>query len=285
MNRPGPNGLPPCQFCREGSPLPFDFTMAFQPIVNFKTRSVYAYESLVRGVDGAGAGTILSQVNAENRYRFDQACRVKSIELAAKLGVQCFVSINFLPNAVYQAATCIRATLEAVRIHNFPTDHIIFEITENEQVVDKEHLKSIMREYRRQGFRTAIDDFGAGYSGLHLLADFQPDIIKLDMMLLRGIDHDTVRQAIVNGILGVCSALKIEVIAEGVETVGELAWLHAAGIDLFQGYLLARPALESLPQINWPELPNSLPDEGFSVSQISDFKLTSTQTYSNPRVA
>jgi len=166
----------------------------------------------------------------------------------------CFVSINFLPNAVYQAATCIRATLEAARQHGFPTSRLIFEITENEELVDKDHLKSIIREYRRQGFKTAIDDFGAGYAGLNLLAEFQPDIIKLDMALVRGIDTDPVRQAIVRGILGVCVALGIEVIAEGVETQAEFALLHGMGIGLFQGYLFARPAFEALPEVTWPEM-------------------------------
>lgn len=228
--------------------------MAFQPIVDMRTRSVFAYEALVRGTAGEPAGAILSQVNPDNRYVFDQTCRRTAVGLAARLQMPCFVSINFLPNAVYQAATCIRATLEAARQHGFPTSRLIFEITENEELVDKDHLKSIIREYRRQGFKTAIDDFGAGYAGLNLLAEFQPDIIKLDMALVRDIDTDPVRQAIVRGILGVCVALGIEVIAEGVETQAEFALLHGMGIGLFQGYLFARPAFEALPEVTWPEM-------------------------------
>lgn len=227
--------------------------MAFQPIVNMRERTVFAYESLVRGLDGSGAGALLAQVNDTNRYSFDQACRIKSVTLAAQLGVSCFLSINFMPNAVYQASTCIRATLEAARINNFPTERIIFEVTENEELVDKEHLKSIMAEYHRHGFQTAIDDFGAGYSGLHLLAEFQPDILKLDMALLRGIDRDKVKQAIVQGIVGVAQALCLQVIAEGIETTGELKYLQSIGIDLFQGYLFARPAVEALPTVRWPD--------------------------------
>lgn len=242
----------PCRACRDGKALDFDFSMAFQPIVDLRERRLFAYEALVRGTDGSGAATILQRVDGDNRYAFDQACRVKAVELAASLGIPCHVSINFLPNAVYQAATCIRATLEAAQRFGFPTERIVFEITENEELVDKEHLKSIIREYRRQGFKTAIDDFGAGYSGLNLLAEFQPDIIKLDMALVRGVDADPVRRAIVQGIVGVCRALNIEVIAEGVETPGELRELQALGIHLFQGYLLARPGFECLPAVEWP---------------------------------
>lgn len=245
--------LPPCRACQPGEELPFSITMAFQPIIDVRNREIYAYEALVRGTGGEPAGAILAQVNPDNRYVFDQTCRRTAVGLAARLKMPCFVSINFLPNAVYQAATCIRATLEAAREHGFPTSQLIFEITENEELVDKEHLKSIIREYKRQGFKTAIDDFGAGYSGLNLLAEFQPDIIKLDMALVRAIDTDPVRQAIVRGILGVCAALGIETIAEGVETIAEFEILRGMDVGLFQGYLFAKPGFEVLPEVTWPD--------------------------------
>lgn len=244
--------IPPCSACRDQAPLPFEFSMAFQPIVDLRDRSVFAYEALVRGIDGANAPDILARIHEGNRYVFDQSCRVKAVELAARLDIPCRVSINFLPNAVYKAATCIRATLEAARRFNFPVERLIFEITEKEELVEKKHLKSIVREYQRQGFMTAFDDFGAGYSNLNLLAEFQPDIIKLDMALVHRIDQDPVRQAIVRGTLGVCRALDIQVIAEGVETSAELQVLASMDIHLFQGFLFARPVFEQLPQVHWP---------------------------------
>ena len=246
-----PRTLPSCRHCRDGDPLPFDFTMAFQPIVDAGTRQVFAYEALVRGVDGSGAQTILGQVTPANRYAFDQACRVKAVQLAARLGMPCSVSINFLPNAVYHPAACIRATLEAAYTAGFPTDRLIFEVTENESSLDKQHLRNILHEYRKQGFKTAIDDFGAGYSGLGLLAEFQPDIIKIDMELIRGIHLDEARQAIVEGIVGICRRLGIQVIAEGIEVFEEYSTLLALGISLFQGFLFARPQLEALPEPRW----------------------------------
>ena len=242
-----------CSNCRDGRKLPFEFSMAFQPIVDASTKRIFAYESLVRGTDGSGAAGILEKVSQDNRYAFDQACRVKAVELAARLAVPCYLSINFLPNAVYQASTCIRTTLEAAKRFDFPTSRIIFEITENEQVVEKQHLKDILLEYKRQGFQTAIDDFGAGYSGLGLLAEFQPDFIKLDMQLIRNIHEDKARTAITEGILGVCKALEIQVVAEGVETPDEFARLRSLGVSLFQGYLFARPSFEALPAVDWPD--------------------------------
>lgn len=242
----------PCQHCQQNEALDFAFTMAFQPIVDIERREVFAYEALVRGMQGEGAGQVLARVDDANRYHFDQACRILAVEWAARLGVTCYVSINFLPNAVYQPATCIRATLAAAKRHAFPTDQLIFEVAEQEQVRDRQHLQSIFTEYKRQGFLTAIDDFGAGYAGLSLLAEFQPDLVKLDLGLIRGIHQDRVKQAIVHGNVGVCRELGITVIAEGVETREELEWLRQCGIRHFQGFLFARPAIEALPEIHWP---------------------------------
>jgi EAL domain-containing protein (putative c-di-GMP-specific phosphodiesterase class I) len=110
----------------------------------------------------------------------------------------------------------------------------------------------VIRECRKQGLRIAIDDFGAGYSGLNLLAEFQPGIIKLDRQLMQAIDGSRPRQAIVRGVLSVCRDLDILPVAEGVETEAEFRTLRAMGIDLFQGYLFARPAFEALPEPVFP---------------------------------
>lgn len=239
-----------CSACCEGQALNFPISMAFHPICDLQNRRVFAHEALVRGPQGEPAGSLLQQVDADNRYAFDQACRVKAVEWGARLNLPGLLSINFMPNAVYQAETCIRATLEAAARFGFPLERIIFEVTEQEQVLDIEHLLQILYAYRKQGFKTAIDDFGSGYAGLNLLADFQPDLLKLDMELIRGIDQDSVRQVLVDGTLQMCRRLGVDVIAEGVETREELAVLKDMGIQLFQGYLLARPGFESLPEVN-----------------------------------
>lgn len=240
-----------CAVCNE-NPLGFDFTFAFQPIVNIRDQSIFAYESLVRGTNGEGAATVLAQVNDDNRYRFDQECRIRSIFLAQRLGMTARISINFLPNAVYQPELCIRTTIAAAEAANFPLDKIIFEVTEGEQIVEPEKLLSIFRYYRDRGFSTAIDDFGAGYAGLSLLADFQPHLIKIDIKLVRDIHVSPVKQAIVKGILLTTSLLGVQVIAEGVESVEEARWFSDHGINLMQGYYFAKPGFECLPEVtNW----------------------------------
>jgi len=235
-----------CADCLSSPELNFEFTMAFQPIVDLKNGTIFAQEALVRGLNNEPAGSILGQITDESRYRFDQACRVRAIQLAAELRIQSILSINFLPNAVYQPELCIRTTIETAKNCNFPLNRIIFELTEVEQVKDYAHVRSIIEHYQSLGFKTALDDFGAGYSGLNFLADFQPDFIKLDMALIRNIDKDKGRQAIVRGIIQVCRDLAIEPIAEGIETVEELAVLKQFDIHLFQGYYFAKPSFRAV---------------------------------------
>jgi EAL domain-containing protein (putative c-di-GMP-specific phosphodiesterase class I) len=238
-----------CGNCLEGAGLDIDFSFAFQPIVDTETRRVFSFEALVRGLGNEPAHTVLDQLTDRTRYRFDQSCRVKIVRMAAQLGLPVNVNINFYPNAVYKPELCIRTTLAAAQEYGFPTERIIFEVTEGEEVEDHAHLLRIIEAYRKLGFRTAIDDFGAGYAGLNLLSEFQPDYIKLDMKLVRGIDANRPRQAIVRGIIQVCDELSIQIIAEGVETREEYHWLKDAGITLYQGYHFARPGFETLPVV------------------------------------
>jgi diguanylate cyclase (GGDEF)-like protein len=250
------NHLPDrCGACIEGISKPFPFSMAFQPIVDVRTRRVFAYEALVRGPGNEGALSVLEKVTARNRYAFDQSCRITAIRLATQLGLHetgACLSINFIPGAMYEPRNCIRATLSAARKYRFPLDRLIFEVTEGEEVHDKEKLREIFAVYAEQGFQTAIDDFGAGYSGLSLLTEFQPRIVKLDMLLIRDIDRNPVRLAIVRGVLSMCRELGILVIAEGVESVAEYRVLEGLGVALFQGFLFARPAFEELPAVHFP---------------------------------
>ena len=242
-------GTTGCEGCRntDADAFSIPFTMAFQPIVDVPAGKIWGYEALVRGVAGQGAYEVLSQVNDQNRYAFDQACRVKAIELAAsRIGsTDAMLSINFMPNAVYEPRACIRATLAAASRTQFDPKRLMFEFTENERMADVDHVSHIVSEYRKMGFTTALDDFGAGYAGLSLLSKFQTDLIKLDMELLRGIEESRVKQAIVRGLAGIAAELNIVLLAEGVETAAELAVLKGLGIRLFQGYYFAKPKVES----------------------------------------
>ncbi len=244
-----------CNACKDGLQAPFPFTMAFQPIVDVKTGKPFAYEALVRGPNGESAGSILAAVNESNRYSFDQQCRVKAITLAAQLGLAeqgAMLSINFLPGAVYNPSACIQLTLKTARSVGFPLERLIFEITEGEEVVDRSHLRGIVEEYRRRGFKVALDDFGAGYCGMNLLADLPCEIVKLDMELTRDLHLRPAAKMIVRSMAKLSVEMGTLLIAEGIENILEYEAVRACGIHLMQGYFFAKPALEALPVCRLP---------------------------------
>ena len=241
-----------CPSCDCRKHLGFGIKMAFQPIVDISRKSVFAHEALVRGENGEGAGRILGQVTEDNKYTFDQTCRVKAIETASRIQLPGSLSINFMPNAIYEPETCLATTLSTARKTGFDRNKIIFEVTEQEQVVSQEFLVEVFEAYRKEGFRTAIDDFGAGYAGLNLLADFQPDILKIDMKLIRDINHNKVKQTLVRSIQQISEELGIQLIAEGIETEDEYKYLRDSGITLMQGYFFQKPMLEAFQDINFP---------------------------------
>ena len=156
------------------------------------------------------------------------------------------LSINFLPNAVYNPETCIRATIEAADLYGFDIHKIMFEMTEGEQIVDRAKLMRIFESYAKRGFITAIDDFGSGFADLSWLEALRPQVLKLDMTLIRDIDLDKEKQLAVDEILRICLELNTRVLAEGIETEAELNYLAGIGIEYFQGYYFAKPQLEYL---------------------------------------
>lgn len=226
--------------------LPFDFTMAFQPIIDLDSARTTTFEALVRGPGGESAWSVLSQVTDQLMYRFDQACRVRAIEMASALQMQERLSINFLPNAVYEPEACIQATLEVSQRVGWPTNKLVFEFTETERVTDQAHLKHIIDSYRSMGFTTALDDFGNGYANLNLLTQLEPDKLKIDRELVMGCDQDRRRQALLRAVRGLAAEMNLELIAEGVETREEALWLARSGILRQQGFFYARPAVASL---------------------------------------
>jgi EAL domain-containing protein (putative c-di-GMP-specific phosphodiesterase class I) len=229
------------------------FSFAFQPIFDTNSGEVFSYEALIRGLDNEPAYQVLRRVSVDRLFEFDQNVRVEAIGLAARLGIACDLNLNFLPQDLEFSPRSILTTLEAANRVNIPVKRLVLEVLEGEIIHNHSQFTHLINEYRRLGLKVAIDDFGAGYSGLNLLVDFQPDQIKLDMQLIRDIERHGPRQAIVRAIVEICSDLGIDVIAEGVETEAEYAWLMEHGVHLYQGYLFAKPAFQSLPPVRYPE--------------------------------
>ncbi|MDG3004582.1 EAL domain-containing protein [Paludisphaera mucosa] len=221
----------------------------FQPVVAAADGTVWGYECLMRGRTPQGelvpAGQMIAWSRQENlTFLLDRMCRETHLRNAAVhlAGSDVNLLINFLPTAIYDPVSCLATTVAVAKMGGIVPERIIFEVVETEKVADLNHLRSILDLYRRLGFRSALDDLGSGYSGLAMLADLDPDLIKIDRQLIAGAVKSPIHR-------GICAALarlgrdhgKL-VLAEGVETVEEKAMLGDMGVDLFQGYLFGRPA-------------------------------------------
>jgi EAL domain-containing protein (putative c-di-GMP-specific phosphodiesterase class I) len=233
----------------ESGDMGFNFSFAFQPIVDVRNREIISFEALVRGPHGESSASVFAQVPKNEILKFDKICRQKAIHLASRLKIPNRLNLNMSAESIYEVDLSIMATFQASKQSGFPAENIIFEVLESECLTEKRNLVQYLQLIQEFGFATAIDDFGAGYSGLRLLAEYQPYYIKLDRHLIGNIHQDYVRQRIFSGIRKICDSLSIQIVAEGVESAGEYQWLHEAGIIIFQGYYFARPAFEALPDV------------------------------------
>ncbi len=233
-----------CAKCSNLFDIPFTF--AFQPIFNVKDGTVFAHEALVRGMNEESAYNVLSLVNPNNVHAFDQSCRKAAVTHFNEIEKGGYLSINFLPRAVYDPKVCIESTLKTCEKYQFPYERLIFEISEVEKTDSIDHLVSIINEYKSLGFKVAIDDFGSGYSNLDLLVNSDVDYLKIDMEIIKDCDKNPKKQLVLKHLVEICDDLNIEVIAEGVETESELNYLVSLGIYYIQGYLLSRPIFENV---------------------------------------
>lgn len=229
--------------------LGVEFSFAFQPIVNVCSREINSFEALIRGPQGESAESVLAKMMGKDRKEFYNAHSYKVMELANRLNLSQQMNINISANDLYHVDLSIIGSFISSRYHAISVENIIFEITESEDFTGKDVLFKRLRLLQNFGFKTAIDDFGVGYSGLKLLVEYQPNFIKLDRRLISNIHVDRVKQSIFLGIQQMCQHLSIEIVAEGVESKGEYIWLKKAGVELFQGYYFAKPAFESLPKV------------------------------------
>jgi len=212
------------------------FKTVFEPIVNLRTGKVFAHEALTRGINGASVGYLFDVLAGARLYQFDHLCRTRAMKEISQRHMEGKLSLNVMPGAIDHPRYGLHATFEVIKELGIAPDRLIFELSERECLDALGN--SDLAEYRSQGALFAIDDFGTGHAGLQSLLGFQPDIIKLDISLIRDIDKDSVRQTLLKGILSFCAEMNIHIIAEGVETPAEREVLFSLGVDLIQGFIL-----------------------------------------------
>ncbi|MDB5324720.1 MAG: yjcC 1, partial [Phycisphaerales bacterium] len=150
--------------------------------------------------------------------------------------------INFMPTAIYKPEFCLQTTMAAAKQADIDPSRIIFEVVEQYEVPDRDHLANILNYYRDHGYRVALDDLGSGYAGLSLLADLDPDLIKIDRELVSRSVKSPTHRAIVDALVRIGRDTDKTVLAEGVETADEMRLMTHLGVDLLQGFYLGKPA-------------------------------------------
>jgi EAL domain-containing protein (putative c-di-GMP-specific phosphodiesterase class I) len=212
----------------------------YQPIVSLNGQRPFAYEALCRPThpDIRNIGELLESANQSGRV-VELGSMLCDVALAPMdlLSGELSMFLNIQPQELYGSALFAANSALHAAAHR-----VVLEITETEEITDFESARAQLRKLRELGFRIALDDFGAGYQGLSSLAMLEPDFVKLDKGIVRGITLDSRAGRLTRNMRDFCEDEGIVMIAEGVETQGEFEALHGMGIELMQGFLFAKPA-------------------------------------------
>jgi EAL domain-containing protein (putative c-di-GMP-specific phosphodiesterase class I)/ActR/RegA family two-component response regulator len=223
--------------------------LAFQPIVSLSERRVFAFEALMRSRATAlpHPGAILLAAERLDRLPdLGRAIRALAALAAKNLPEGSLLFLNLHPADLQDPALYERdQPLTAY------ADRVVLEVTERAALDEVHNLRERAAQLRQLGYRLAVDDLGAGYAGLATFASLDPEVVKIDMSLIRDIQISRTKRSLVASLVGVCRDLGMKVIAEGVETSTERDVLTELGCELLQGYLFARPAAE-FPPVAFP---------------------------------
>jgi len=219
----------------------------FQPIVDLTSGAPLGYEVLSRGLGPVQAPAgLFSRARAEGvTWELEWACWTAAVQRIASLPAEDRTApffFNVGPDVLSDPRFRDGSPLELLARHGLSPRQIVLELTETSVISDSEHLRRLALEFREHGFGLAVDDFGAGHSGLVTLVHCTPDFIKLDQALVRDIHRHPYRQQLLKSLVAFASGVDTVLIAEGVESWNELTVLLRLGIRYAQGFLVARPA-------------------------------------------
>lgn len=217
----------------------------FQPIVSLHDGTVYGYEALSRGPLNSplhNPETLFKCAQHHDKlWELEFLCRLKAFEAASEMTMEFRIFLNVNPNIMEDIKFRKGFTKEYLEKFSIDPKRIVFEITENEAISNVSDFIKTIDNYKEQDYRIAIDDAGAGYSGLNLISDIHPNFIKLDMKLVRDIDKDVTKQSLIRSLHDFACFTDTALIAEGIETREELQMLIEIGVRYGQGFYLQRP--------------------------------------------
>jgi EAL domain-containing protein (putative c-di-GMP-specific phosphodiesterase class I) len=220
--------------------------IAYQPIVSWSRRATFAYEALVRNEEPTLRSPPDLFEAAERLGRLQDLGRIVRDRVAHTLDTQPIAALLFINLHAMELDDDSLITADAPLSRH--AARVVLEVTERAPLEKIRDVTARVAQLRSLGYRIAVDDLGAGYAGLTSFAHLEPEVVKVDMSLIRGIDSSAMKQKLLGSIVGLCRDLGIEMIAEGIETPEERDALVRLGGDLCQGYLFARPDKP------WPEI-------------------------------
>ncbi|WP_457946246.1 diguanylate phosphodiesterase [Enterobacter mori] len=234
-----------------------DCSFAFQPIVDPFMQQIVSWEALIRTPVGDSPAAYFQTLARDALYEADLKSKQVALSMASALGLHTqTLSLNLLPMTLVNVPNAVDFLLTVIEANGFVPEQIVVEFTESEAISRFDEFTHSVRQLKSAGISVTIDHFGAGFAGLQLLAQFQPDRIKINRDLIANVHKSGPRQAIVQAIIKCCASLEIQFCAVGVELAEEWMWLESAGISQFQGHLFASPRLGGIPAVAWPEKKN-----------------------------
>lgn len=234
-----------------------DCSFAFQPIVDPFMQQIVSWEALIRTPAGDSPAVYFQTLPRDALYEADLKSKQVALSMASALGLHTqTLSLNLLPMTLVNVPNAVDFLLTVIEANGFVPEQIVVEFTESEAISRFDEFTHSVRQLKSAGISVTIDHFGAGFAGLQLLAQFQPDRIKINRDLIANVHKSGPRQAIVQAIIKCCASLEIQFCAVGVELAEEWMWLESAGISQFQGHLFASPRLGGIPAVSWPEKKN-----------------------------
>lgn len=252
-------------------------TTLYQPIVNLKNGEVIGYEALSRGP--LNSPLFFPDKLFETAKDFDliwdleQLCRMKALENSYGLDKNKYLFLNVDPLIIKDSKFKQGFTKEFLAKHNITPESVIFEITEKTSISDYKNFKNVINNYVEQGYKIAIDDIGSGYSGLTTLSEIRPHFIKIDIELIRNIDKDTFKQALIKTFVTLSENTNMKLIAEGIETEAELRTLISLNVYAGQGFFLQKPS----PIFN--EIPLNIKDMIIGIKENFDYSFGINKHY------
>jgi diguanylate cyclase (GGDEF)-like protein len=229
-------------------------TPHFQPIVSLAQKKIMGYEALIRGPSDSPLHSPFNLFDTAERFdlstKLEYICREVTIRRYASLNIKEKLFVNVSPSVLLQPDFKKGETLKLLEQYGVDPRYVVIELTEHQPTDDFHLMREAVNHYRKMGFEIAIDDLGAGYSGLRLWSELQPEYVKIDMHFIQGLHNDPVKLNFVRSIQNIASSLNCNVIAEGIETEDEFKAVEQLGITHAQGYYFARPTAVPLDKVD-----------------------------------